>query len=210
MRVTPITISEYDQSTPDRAATNTATFGLGCFWGPDATFGAIDGVVRTRVGYAGGTSTDPTYHDIGDHSEVVQVDYDADRCSYRSLLAYAFHAHDQFRQPSKRQYHHLIGYHTTAQQATITEYLDATSFDRDDIATRIEPLDSFTPAESYHQKYTLRSHRWAMDAFEDAGYAAEDLRESPAAALVNADLAGKSIDGDNPLATGYPGARPEL
>lgn len=53
-----------------------AAFALGCFWGPDALFGARDGVVRTTVGYAGGTTSDPTYEHIGDHIETVRVAYD--------------------------------------------------------------------------------------------------------------------------------------
>ena len=65
-----------DDAAPPSSATDTATFGLGCFWGPDARFGAMEGVVRTRVGYAGGTTPEPTYHDLGDHTEAVQVEYD--------------------------------------------------------------------------------------------------------------------------------------
>ena len=74
----PEPIRDYDERAPGRDETETATFGLGCFWGPDAQFGAMAGVVRTRVGYAGGTNPDPTYHALGDHTEVVQVDYDLD------------------------------------------------------------------------------------------------------------------------------------
>ena len=202
MRVTPVTITEYDNSAPASGETDTATFGLGCFWGPDAAFGAVDGVVRTRVGYAGGTTQSPTYHDIGDHSEVVQVDYLPSLCSYRELLDHAFNAHDQFRQPAKRQYHHLLLFETDHQREVLDDYLDSASFDQSDLATRIEPLGSFTVAEDYHQKYSLRSHRWATDAFEAAAYDSDGLRESPAAAIVNADLAGKQIEGEDPLASG--------
>ncbi|HKL87365.1 MAG TPA: peptide-methionine (S)-S-oxide reductase, partial [Salinibacter sp.] len=59
-----------------------ATFALGCFWRPDALFGALDGVVRTRVGYAGGTTATPSYDDIGDHIEAVQVEYDPSALDY--------------------------------------------------------------------------------------------------------------------------------
>ena len=78
-------IREYDERAP-RYGTETATFALGCFWGPDVTFGAVEGVVRTRVGYAGGTTADPTYRDIGDHSEALQVDYDPDAVSFDELV----------------------------------------------------------------------------------------------------------------------------
>ena len=65
----------YDQKM-NEVETETATFALGCFWGPDASFGALEGVVRTRVGYAGGSSENPTYEMIGDHTETIEIDYD--------------------------------------------------------------------------------------------------------------------------------------
>ncbi len=54
----------------------TATLGMGCFWSPDALFGQLPGVIRTRVGYAGGTSAEPTYRQMGDHTETLQIDFD--------------------------------------------------------------------------------------------------------------------------------------
>ncbi|MFB6175557.1 MAG: peptide-methionine (S)-S-oxide reductase, partial [Halobaculum sp.] len=74
-------------------------FATGGFWGPDAAFGAVDGVVRTRVGYAGGTEPDPTYHDIGGHTEAFQIDYDPDVISYTDLLSRIFERHDPRNQP---------------------------------------------------------------------------------------------------------------
>jgi len=82
----PEEIQTFDAAAPDPAETKTATFALGCFWGPDVTVGAVEGVVRTRVGYAGGTTADPTYRDIGDHSEALQVDYDPDAVSFDELV----------------------------------------------------------------------------------------------------------------------------
>jgi len=61
MSLTVEAVRRYDDAAPDSDATETATVALGYFWGPDARFGAMDGVVRTRVGYAGGTTPDPTY-----------------------------------------------------------------------------------------------------------------------------------------------------
>jgi len=63
----------YDQKM-NEVDTETATFALGCFWGPDASFGALEGVVRTRVGYAGGDKNNPTYKMIGDHTETIEID----------------------------------------------------------------------------------------------------------------------------------------
>ena len=64
----------------------TATFALGCFWSPDARFGVVPGVVRTRVGYAGGNTQNPSYHDLGGHTESIQIDYDPTQTSYKTML----------------------------------------------------------------------------------------------------------------------------
>ncbi|XP_026677236.1 peptide methionine sulfoxide reductase-like [Diaphorina citri] len=55
--------------------TKTAVLAMGCFWAPDGLFGTTKGVLRTKVGYSGGTTENPTYRNIGDHTEVTQVDY---------------------------------------------------------------------------------------------------------------------------------------
>ena len=194
MPPTPRTIIEYDRTAPTRDATETATFGLGCFWGPDAQFAAIDGVVRTRVGYAGGETPDPSYHSLGDHTEVVQFDYDPDRIAYSEFLEIALQGHSPRKQPKKRQYHRIVCPASDAQRGAIDAYLDANGLAEDEIGTRIERLSDFYPAESYHQKYSLRTDRTLLDCFEEAGYDDQDVRESPAAAKLNADRAGRDID----------------
>ena len=194
MPPTPRTITEYDRTAPTPDATETATFGLGCFWGPDAQFGALDGVVRTRVGYAGGETPEPSYHSLGDHTEVVQLDYDPDRIAYADLLGIALRGISVRNQPQKRQYHHLVCPATDAQRQAVDAYLDANGLTEDEIGTRIETLSAFYPAESYHQKYSLRTDRTLLDCFEEAGYDDQELRESPAAAKLNADRAGTDPD----------------
>ena len=74
----------------------TATFALGWFWGPDSRFGSIDGVIRTRVGYAGGISNNPTYHNLGSHSETIQIDYDPTQISYNELLDVFWDSHNAY------------------------------------------------------------------------------------------------------------------
>ena len=176
----------YDRAAPPPERTRTATFGLGCFWGPDARFGALDGVVRTRVGYAGGTTPEPTYHDLADHTEVVQVDYDPERLRYADLLRVAFDAHDYRRQPRARQYQHLV-LHAPGRRDEVASFLADRVADPDAVATRVEALDAFTPAEDYHQKYRLRAAPTlaAFTAYDDRA-----LRESPAAAKLNGAAAG--------------------
>ncbi|MXR50611.1 peptide methionine sulfoxide reductase [Halovenus sp. WSH3] len=192
MTVTPTVLREYDRSAPDPNETETATFGLGCFWGPDATFGARDGVVRTRVGYAGGSRADPTYRALGDHTEVVQIEFDPEQTSYRDLLEVAFREHDPRRQTAKRQYQNLVLTEGDDQRGAVIEHIEGSDHPRERVETRIEPLDQFYPAEGYHQKYTLRSHAALLEQFETV-YDETGIRESPAAAKLNAHVTGKEV-----------------
>jgi len=193
----PERVLAYDGDAPTPAETETATVALGCFWGPDAAFGAREGVVRTRVGYVGGTTRDPTYHDIGDHSEAVQVDYDPQRCSFGDLVDLAVESHSVRTQPRSRQYQHVLFFESADQRAVIEDRIDALAVDT--VQTRVEPLDAFYTAEDYHQKYHLRSKRAVLGAFEDAGYDATEVRESPAAAKLNARAGGADQSGGDPL-----------
>jgi len=201
MSPTPSTIEEYDRNAPSRESTETATFALGCFWGPDARFGALDGVVRTRVGYAGGTKADPTYHDLGDHTEAFQVDYDPEQRSFESLLDLAFRGHDHTRQPSKVQYQHIVFASTAEQADVIASSLDSRGLTREGIATRVEQLHRFHLAEAYHQKHSLRGRQSLLNTFEQAGYDDADSRESPAAAKLNGYAAGRDLPEDHDLGT---------
>jgi len=190
---TPTAIREYDSAAPDRSETETATFALGCFWGPDARFGALEGVVRTRVGYAGGTRRDPSYHDLGDHSEAVQVDHDPDVCSYADLLAAALDAHDPTRQTGKVQYQNVVFVDRPDQRDALETALSSRGLAIDAIETRVESHRRFHVAEDYHQKHSLRSKRALLSAFEEAGYDDAAIRESPAAATLNAELSGHDV-----------------
>ena len=187
------TVREYDDGAPNREETVTATFALGCFWGPDAEFGAVDGVVRTRVGYAGGTKSDPTYHRLGDHTETFQVDYDSEEVSYEELLDLAFDSHNPNRKVRKTQYQNVIFVSDSQQRDALKEYLSERGLSPDSIGTRIEELSTFYNAEDYHQKHSLRSRNDLMDPFAEAGYDEEELRESPAAAKLNGLASGQDV-----------------
>jgi peptide-methionine (S)-S-oxide reductase len=199
MTLEPATVCEYDARATDREATNTATFGLGCFWGPDARFGAMDGVVRTRVGYAGGTRPAPSYHSLGDHTEVVQVDFDPDVLTYRDLVEDVFRQHGPLAQPAKTQYQNVVFASTATRQGAVDTVLAELDHTVDDVATRVEGLSRFYPAEDYHQKYKLRSVSSVLGAFEEAGYTDEDIRESPIAAKLNGYVAGHGVDVETDL-----------
>ncbi|WP_425601092.1 peptide-methionine (S)-S-oxide reductase MsrA [Halosolutus halophilus] len=140
------------------ATTRTATFGMGCFWGPDARFGAIDGVVRTRTGYAGGTTPDPAYYSLGDHTEVVQVEYDPEVLSYQDLLDVFWANHDWRSSGPKRQYRGVVLTTDESQREAAQQRREKLAERTgQSVTTDVEPLGEFTPAEDYHQKYELRS-----------------------------------------------------
>lgn len=192
----PSTVRDYDRRAPSRDETVTATFALGCFWGPDAKFGAVDGVVRTRVGYAGGTKKDPTYRHLGDHTETFQVDYDPAEVSYEELLDLAFDSHNPNRKVRKTQYQNVLFVSDEEQRDALNAYLAENGIDANSIGTRIENLSEFYPAEDYHQKHSLRSRDDLMEPFRDAGYDEEELRESPAAAKLNGFASGHDLPED--------------
>jgi peptide-methionine (S)-S-oxide reductase len=208
MTLRPARIRDFDERAPDSADTETATFALGCFWGPDARFGALDGVVRTRVGYAGGTKPDPSYHALGDHTEVFQVDYDPAVVSFTDLLDRVFRAHDPYNQPRKTQYQYVVFTASPAQRDALESYLVGAGFDPDAIETRIEELSRFYPAEDYHQKHSLRARPSLLTPFEEGGYDDEAIRESPAAAALNGHAAGEEISVGEDLGLTDDGAAP--
>ncbi|MBX0305129.1 peptide-methionine (S)-S-oxide reductase MsrA [Haloarcula salinisoli] len=184
-----LTALDVDAEALPPADTETATFGMGCFWGPDARFGATVGVVRTRVGYAGGTEPNPSYYSLGDHTEVVQVEYDPETLDYSDLLDVFWANHNPFGGAHKRQYRGVVLVHDDGQRET-AEDTKAALEDRtgQSVETAIESLDSFTPAEDYHQKYELRSTPVLGDELEDLYGPA--LVDSTVAARLNGFVAG--------------------
>ncbi len=140
--------------------TETATLALGCFWGPDAQFGVIPGVIRTRVGYAGGKQPDPTYYNLGDHIETLQIEFDPKVTSYQQLLDIFWRSHNPHKPGWLRQYMSAIFYHNNSQERLARESSDREFKQTNrEIFTEIMPYEKFYLAEGYHQKYHLRQHR---------------------------------------------------
>jgi peptide-methionine (S)-S-oxide reductase len=148
-------------------------------------------VVRTRVGYAGGTTADPTYESLGDHSEAVEVEFDPSRISYQDLLAVFWKAHDPGYRSVSRQYRTAVFWSGDEQRrlAEVSRELAAKGAGRA-VATTLEPLRGFTPAEDYHQKYYLRSVKAIAGAFHGIYPDERELAASNAAARVNGYLGG--------------------
>ena len=92
-----------------------ASFALGCFWCPDDYFSKLDGVIRTRVGYSGGITPNPTYQNIGDHTETVEITYHPEKISFKELLDHFWKQHDATI-PQIKQYRSAIFTHNKKQQ----------------------------------------------------------------------------------------------
>jgi len=148
-----------------------ATFAAGCFWGVEAKFRKLPGVIDTVVGYTGGDVENPTYkmvcsHKTG-HAEAVQVTYETDEISYEALVRSFFDFHNPTT-PNRQgfdigsQYRSAIFYHNQKQAEIATkvkEELEKSGDFRRNIVTQIVPLDVFYRAEEYHQHYYEKHHR---------------------------------------------------
>ena len=142
-----------------------ATFAAGCFWGVEATFRQLPGVLSTRVGYIGGQTPNPTYEDVctdrTGHAEAVEVEYDPSKISYEQLLNVFWENHDPTTLNKQgpdwgTQYRSAIFFHTPEQETqakTSKETWDKSGRFRNKIDTQIVPAPAFYQAEDYHQQY---------------------------------------------------------
>ncbi len=142
-----------------------ADFGSGCFWGTEAVFRKVAGVLDVKVGYEGGELANPTYREVctdtTGHAEVVQITFNPAVVSYAQLLNIFFENHDPTT-PNQQgpdygsQYRSVVFYHSPEQQklAEAEKALRDKSGDYvGPIVTHIEPARAFYPAEEYHQRY---------------------------------------------------------
>jgi peptide-methionine (S)-S-oxide reductase len=149
------------------ATTQTATLGGGCFWCLDAAYRQIEGVTGVVSGYAGGRRANPTYEQVCSgatgHAEVVQVEFDPDVLGYGDILDIFWTIHDPTtlnRQGADAgtQYRSVIFYDDEVQKATAEASRTAVGeLWRDPVVTEIVPLETFYPAEEYHQDYFARN-----------------------------------------------------
>ena len=171
--------------------TEIATFGLGCFWGAESKFGVIPGVIKTSVGYAGGNKKDPSYYNLGNHTETVQITYNPEKVSYRRLLEVFWNSHNPTIPKKSSQYQSLILYHNKEQEeiarkSKIQHQTERTS----EIQTKIKELNKYYLAEDYHQKYNLKDEGGLIiGEFKDM-YPESNLVNSTAAAKVNGYIVG--------------------
>lgn len=137
-----------------------ATFAAGCFWGVELKFSQIPGVLKTRVGYTGGHTADPTYEQVCEgntgHAEAIEIEYDPFIINYTDLLDVFWHIHDYTalnRQGPDigTQYRSAIFYHNEDQK------IAALNTKPNLAVTEITAATIFYPAEEYHQKYLERN-----------------------------------------------------
>jgi peptide-methionine (S)-S-oxide reductase len=157
--------NDYSSNPRETLMSEIATFGAGCFWGVEAAFRRISGVLDAAVGYSGGHTQNPTYKDVctdgTGHAEVVQVTYDPAKVTYEQLLDAFWQEHDPTQVNRQgpdfgTQYRSAIFFHSPEQEAAAKKSkaaLDASGKFRRPIATEITPAGPFYRAEEYHQRY---------------------------------------------------------
>jgi peptide-methionine (S)-S-oxide reductase len=167
---------------PER--TETAVFGMGCFWGAERRFWTMDGVYSTAVGYAGGYTPNPSYEEVctgrTGHSEVVLVVFRPEEVSYEDLLKVFWETHDPTT--GMRQGNDIGSQYRSAIYTTTDQQLETAKWSRDkyqaeltplgfgDITTEIAPLGDFYYAEDYHQQY-LGKNPHGYDCHANTGIA---------------------------------------
>jgi len=135
--------------------------GGGCFWGLQELFRGLSGVIQTRVGYSGGSKKDPTYENHEGHAEVLEIEYDTKKTSYRKILDFFFQIHDPTtidRQGNDRgtSYRSVIFYKSALEKEKAEEFIklvDRSGRWDNPVVTTIEPFEGFYLAEDYHQDY---------------------------------------------------------
>jgi peptide-methionine (S)-S-oxide reductase len=177
---------------PANAATRTAVFAGGCFWGVQAVFQQLRGVTRAVSGYSGGSALTAHYQVVSTgmtgHAESVEVTYDPSRLTYGQLLRVFFSvAHDPTEKNRQGpdegpQYRSAIFYADAEQQRIALGYIaqldQAGAFGRK-ITTQVVPLKAFYVAESYHQDYATRNPENPYIVFNDAPKVARVKRIFP-------------------------------
>lgn len=151
-------------------STEHVVLGGGCFWCMEAVFKGFNGVLAVESGYAGGSKSDPTYHDLGpidsQHAEVVRITFDPKVITLSQILTIFFHAHDPTTVNRQGvdvgpQYRSIILYDSAEQkktaEITLTAVQSSGLWGKNKIVTEVSPLVKFYRAEEYHQDYFAKN-----------------------------------------------------
>ena len=146
--------------------TKKATFGAGCFWGVEAAFREVKGVIETAVGFMGGSAENPSYKDVcrkdTGHAEVCQVEFDPKKVSYEKLLEVFWNLHDPTQMNRQGpdvgdQYRSVVFHHDEKQKEAAVKMKailqKSEKYKGEKIVTGIEKSKTFYRAEEYHQRY---------------------------------------------------------
>jgi len=145
--------------------TEVAVFGGGCFWCTEAVFQMLRGIVSLGSGYAGGKTENPTYEDVSGgktgHAEVIRIEYEPEKISFRDLLTVFFGSHDPTTRNQQgadmgEQYRSIILYTNSEQKMVADKFIQELNDSNEmgkPIVTEVEPLEKFYSAESYHQNF---------------------------------------------------------
>lgn len=148
-----------DESVTD---TNEVITAGGCFWGVEALFKQLPGVLKTEVGYTGGHQDNPTYQQVCHHQtghvEAVRVVFDMDKTDTETVLKFFFEIHNPCQADGQgpdlgSQYLSKIFYYTPAQRAIAEGLIQILKDKGLDVTTECLPVDTFWPAEDFHQDY---------------------------------------------------------
>ena len=140
-----------------------AVLALGCFWGPEIKFSKIDGIIRTEVGYCGGSNSQTTYQEVctgsTNHAEVVKLEFDPKIISYSKILEYFFEYHDPTTLNSQgpdvgTQYRSEIFYLNSSQKDIAEKIIEKENKKLSGkVVTKLSIVKNYCTAEEYHQKY---------------------------------------------------------
>ncbi len=150
----------------------------------------MTGILRTRVGYAGGEKENPTYHDLGDHTETIEIDYDPARITYVRMVELFAQWHNPCGRAFSRQYMSIAFHRTGEEKRILEEWKAREEKSRGAIHTAILPFTKFWLAEDYHQKYYLRQDGRIMKELDAVYPDWRELTNSTAAARLNAYVSG--------------------
>ena len=140
-----------------------AILALGCFWGPEIKFGKLEGITRTEVGYCGGNNNITTYEEvcsgITNHAEVVKLEFDPKKISYKKILQYFFEIHNPTTLNAQgpdigTQYRREIFYINEDQKKIAEKIIEENNKKfLGKVVTKLSKLKNYCKAENYHQKY---------------------------------------------------------
>lgn len=158
-------------------------------------------MVRTEVGYAGGEKTGPTYHDLGEHAEVLQVEFDPSILSFEELLKMFWAGHDPIREGRRSQYRSILICEDTKQFFLASESRAAVESKLGrKVHTEVLSEKPFYPAEDYHQKWKLRRRTDLYEELAKSFDSEELLLRSFAATKLNAFVGGHLSQGTESIA----------